>query len=36
VVRWLRERGLDAQSIASHWEGDEETDALIAGEEVVA
>jgi len=24
VVRWLREHGLDAQSMASAWEGDEE------------
>jgi putative mRNA 3-end processing factor len=24
VVRWLRERGLEAQAISSAWEGDEE------------
>jgi len=24
VVRWLREHGLQAQAIASKWEGDEE------------
>jgi putative mRNA 3-end processing factor len=23
VVRWLQERGLQAESVASHWEGDE-------------
>ena len=26
VVRWLRERGLEAQAIASHWEGEAEAE----------
>jgi putative mRNA 3-end processing factor len=36
VVRWLVERGVDALSIASHWEGDEEIESPAAGEEIVA
>jgi putative mRNA 3-end processing factor len=34
VVRWLREQGRDAQSIASQWEGDPESDPIAAGEEI--
>ena len=26
VVRWLQERGLRAESVASHWEGEEATE----------
>jgi hypothetical protein len=34
-VRYLRESGLEAQSIASHWEGEGDDDVVIAaGEEV--
>ena len=36
VVRWLLERGIDALSIASHWEGEEEVESPAAGEEIVA
>lgn len=37
LVRWLRERGLDASSIASSWRGEEDTDPVeIAGEEIPA
>ncbi len=36
VVRWLLDRGIDALSIASHWEGEEEVDSTVAGEEIVA
>lgn len=36
VVRWLLERGTDALSVASHWEGDEEIESPAAGEEIVA
>ncbi|HEV7706065.1 MAG TPA: ligase-associated DNA damage response exonuclease [Gemmatimonadaceae bacterium] len=36
VVRWLVEHGIDAQSIASHWEGEEEVESPAAGEEIVA
>jgi putative mRNA 3-end processing factor len=28
VVRWLRERGVDAESLASRWEGEPEDDPL--------
>ena len=34
VVRWLREHGLQPQSIASQWEGDPETDPLAEGETI--
>ncbi len=36
VVRWLLEHGIDALSIASHWEGEEEVESPAAGEEIVA
>ena len=36
VVRWLLERGIDALSIASHWEGEEEVESPAAGEEIIA
>jgi putative mRNA 3-end processing factor len=36
VVRWLLERGIDAMSVASHWEGEEEVESPAAGEEIVA
>ena len=36
VVRWLREHGIHAISVASHWEGEEEVESPAAGEEVVA
>ncbi|MEP7066786.1 MAG: ligase-associated DNA damage response exonuclease [Gemmatimonadota bacterium] len=36
VVRWLVERGIDAASVASHWEGEEEVESPAAGEEIVA
>jgi len=36
VVRWLLERGIDALSVASHWEGDDEIESAAAGEEIVA
>jgi putative mRNA 3-end processing factor len=36
VVRWLLEKGIDALSIASHWEGEEEVESPAAGEEIVA
>jgi putative mRNA 3-end processing factor len=36
VVRWLLERGIDALSVASHWEGDEEIESTAADEEIVA
>ncbi|MEO6209935.1 MAG: ligase-associated DNA damage response exonuclease [Gemmatimonadaceae bacterium] len=36
VVRWLLERGIDALSIASHWDGEEEVESPAAGEEIVA
>ena len=36
VVRWLLERGIDALSVASHWEGDDEIESTVAGEEGVA
>lgn len=36
VVRWLRERGLEALSVASHWEGEEDVESPAAGEEIVA
>jgi putative mRNA 3-end processing factor len=36
VVRWLLERGIDALSVASHWEGEEEVESPAADEEIVA
>ena len=36
VVRWLLERGINAISVASHWEGEEEVESPAAGEEIVA
>jgi putative mRNA 3-end processing factor len=39
LVRWLLEHGRNAESIASHWEGEGETelqDLAVAGEEIVA
>jgi putative mRNA 3-end processing factor len=36
VVRYLREKGLDARAIASKWEGELEGDVTIAGEEIAA
>jgi putative mRNA 3-end processing factor len=36
VVRWLLEHGIDALSVASHWEGEEEIESPAAGEEIVA
>jgi len=40
VVRWLQGRGIDAQAIASRWEGEGESElsaeSLVAGEEIVA
>src|SRR6476469_4090098 len=36
VVRWLLERGIDALSVASHWEGEEDVESSVAGEEIVA
>jgi putative mRNA 3-end processing factor len=32
VVRFLRERGLEADSLASRWEGETEEDVVAAGE----
>jgi len=36
VVRWLLERGIDALSVASPWEGDDEIESAAAGEEIGA
>ena len=39
VVRWLAERGLDAQAVASRWEGEGESELaepVVADEEIVA
>ena len=36
VVRYLNERGLSAQAIASHWEGEDEQGEAVAGEEAMA
>jgi putative mRNA 3-end processing factor len=36
VVRWLLVHGIDALSVASHWEGEEEVESPAAGEEIVA
>ena len=37
VVRWLREHGLQAQAVASRWEGEsDEGDVVVAEEETVA
>jgi putative mRNA 3-end processing factor len=36
VVRWLVDHGIEALSIASHWEGEEEVESPAAGEEIVA
>jgi putative mRNA 3-end processing factor len=35
VVRALRERGLDADSLASRWEGETEEDVIAASETIV-
>ena len=39
VVRWLLEHGVDAQAVASRWEGEGESELqemAVAGEEIVA
>jgi putative mRNA 3-end processing factor len=36
VVRWLNERGLEAQSVASRWEGEEAAEAAAAQDDAVA
>jgi putative mRNA 3-end processing factor len=36
VVRWLRERGIDARAVASLWEGEEEMERGALAEDVVA
>jgi len=36
VVRWLREHGVDAHAIASHWEGDEELEGAANEQDLVA
>jgi putative mRNA 3-end processing factor len=39
VVRWLIEHGIEAEAVASHWEGEGESelqDVGMAGEEIVA
>lgn len=36
VVRYLREKGLSAQSIASHWEGENDQEPAVANEESMA
>ena len=36
VVRWLSERGVRAEAMASHWEGELESEPAIAGEEALA
>lgn len=36
VVRWLTERGLDATSVASRWEGEEAAEAAATQDDVVA
>ena len=36
LVRWLQESGVESASIASHWEGEEEADPVVAGEAIVA
>ena len=36
VVRFLTEKGLNAQSIASHWEGENDQEPAVAGEEAMA
>jgi hypothetical protein len=39
VVRWLLERGVDAQAVRSHWEGEEESESgaqtVAHGEEII-
>ena len=35
VVRWLNERGIDARSVASRWEGEEAAEAAATGDDVV-
>jgi len=38
-VRWLTEHGVEAESVASRWEGEGENelqDLAVAGEEIVA
>jgi putative mRNA 3-end processing factor len=34
VVRWLRERGVDAQSIASQWEGEDARESVVEADVV--
>ena len=36
VVRYLTEKGLNAQSVASHWEGENDQEPAVAGEEAMA
>ncbi|MDB4914470.1 MAG: exonuclease [Gemmatimonadetes bacterium] len=36
VVRFLRDKGLDAHSMASHWEGEDEQGPAVADEEAIA
>ena len=36
VVRFLTERGIAAESIASHWEGENDQEPAVAGEEAMA
>jgi putative mRNA 3-end processing factor len=36
VVRWLLERGIEAMSVASHWEDEEDVESPAVGEEIVA
>ena len=36
VVRYLREKGLSAQSMASHWEGENDQEPAVADEEAMA
>ncbi|MEP6732504.1 MAG: ligase-associated DNA damage response exonuclease [bacterium] len=36
VVRYLVERGVDAQAVASHWEGENDQEPAVAGEEAMA
>jgi putative mRNA 3-end processing factor len=34
VVRWLRERGLDAQAVQTRFEGETDDDAVAAGDAI--
>ena len=36
VVRYLEEKGLNALSMASHWEGENDMEPAVAGEEAMA